>query len=182
MGVTRSFLYVRDFFKKESVPVASKGKGGNTVSAVWEVVAPIAEQLGLSIWDIRFQKEGVSWYLRIYIDKEGGVGITDCENFSRAVDAPLDEADPIEQSYYLEVSSPGVERQLTRDEHFQKYIGSPVIVRLIRPRDGEREFKGALSAYDGSMITVTREDGSGLCFEKREVSSVKLDDFYSDDE
>ena len=95
--------------------MAGKGKGGNTVAAVWEIAAPVAEQLGLSIWDIRFQKEGVSWYLRIYIDKEGGVGITDCENFSRAVDGPLDEADPIEQSYYLEVSSPGVERQLTRD-------------------------------------------------------------------
>lgn len=86
--------------------MAAKGKGGNTVAAVWEIAAPIAEQLGLSIWDIRFQKEGVSWYLRIYIDKEGGVGITDCENFSRAVDGPLDDADPIEQSYYLEVSSP----------------------------------------------------------------------------
>ena len=148
--------------------MAGKGKGGNTVAAVWEIAAPVAEQLGLSIWDIRFQKEGVSWYLRIYIDKEGGVGITDCANFSRAVDGPLDEADPIEQSYYLEVSSPGVERQLTRDEHFKKYIGSPVMVRLIRPRDG--------------MITGTREDGSGICFEKKEVSSVKLDDFYADDE
>ena len=119
---------------------------------------------------------------RIYIDKEGGVGITDCENFSRAVDGPLDEADPIEQSYYLEVSSPGVERQLTRDEHFKKYIGSPVMVRLIRPRDGERDFKGTLESYDNGMITVIREDGSGICFEKKEVSSVKLDDFYADDE
>ena len=147
--------------------MAGKGKGGNTVAAVWEIAAPVAEQLGLSIWDIRFQKEGVSWYLRIYIDKEGGVGITDCENFSR---------------YYLEVSSPGVERQLTRDEHFKKYIGSPVMVRLIRPRDGERDFKGTLESYDNGMITVTREDGSGICFEKKEVSSVKLDDFYASDD
>lgn len=162
--------------------MAGKGKGGNTVAAVWEIAAPVAEQLGLSIWDIRFQKEGVSWYLRIYIDKEGGVGITDCENFSRAVDGPLDEADPIERSYYLEVSSPGVERQLTRDEHFKKYIGSPVMVRLIRPRDGERDFKGTLESYDNGMITVTREDGSGICFEKKEVSSVKLDDFYASDD
>ena len=146
--------------------MAAKGKGGNTVAAVWEIAAPIAEQLGLSIWDIRFQKEGVSWYLRIYIDKEGGVGITDCENFSRAVDGPLDDADPIEQSYYLEVSSPGIERQLTRDEHFKKYIGSP----------GEREFKGTLESYDNGMITVKAPDGSGICFEKKEVSSVKLSD------
>lgn len=156
--------------------MTGKGKGGNTVAAVWEIAAPVAEQLGLSIWDIRFQKEGVSWYLRIYIDKEGGVGITDCENFSRAIDGPLDDADPIEQSYYLEVSSPGIERQLTRDEHFKKYIGSPVTVRLIRPRDGEREFKGTLESYDNGMITVTAPDGSGICFEKKEVSSVKLSD------
>lgn len=158
--------------------MAAKGKGGNTVAAVWEIAAPVAEELGLSIWDIRFQKEGVSWYLRIYIDKEGGVGIADCENFSRAIDGPLDDADPIEQSYYLEVSSPGVERQLTREEHFKKYIGSKVIVHLIRPRDGEREFRGVLDSYDGGMISVIRDDGSGICFEKKEVSWVKLDDFY----
>lgn len=156
--------------------MASKGKGGNTVAAVWEIVAPIAEELGLSIWDIRFQKEGVSWYLRIFIDKEGGVGITDCENFSRAVDAPLDEADPIEQSYYLEVSSPGVERQLTRDEHFKQYIGEKIILRLIRPKDGEREFRGILEDYDNGLITVSFEDG-GFSVDKKEVSFVKLDDF-----
>ncbi|MBQ2774849.1 MAG: ribosome maturation factor RimP [Clostridia bacterium] len=156
--------------------MASKGKGGNTVAAVWEIVAPIAEELGLSIWDIRFQKEGVSWYLRIFIDKEGGVGITDCENFSRAVDAPLDEADPIEQSYYLEVSSPGVERQLTRDEHFKQYIGEKIILRLIRPKDGEREFRGILEDYDSGLITVSLEDG-GFSVDKKEVSFVKLDDF-----
>ena len=162
--------------------MAAKGKGGNTVAAVWEIAAPVAEQLGLSIWDIRFQKEGVSWYLRIYIDKEGGVGIADCENFSRAIDGPLDDADPIEQSYYLEVSSPGVERQLTREEHFKKYIGSKVIVHLIRPRDGEREFRGVLDSYDGGVVSVIRDDGSGICFEKKEVSWVKLDDFYEADD
>lgn len=158
--------------------MAAKGKGGNTVSAVWDIVAPIAEDLGLSIWDIRFQKEGVSWYLRIYIDKEGGIGIEDCENFSHAVDAPLDEADPIDQSYYLEVSSPGIERQLTRDEHFEKCLGEKVIVRLIRPTDdGTREFKGVLSSYDNGLITVLRENESGICFTLKEASFVKLDDF-----
>ena len=96
-----------------------KGKGGNTVAAVWDIAAPIAEQLGLDIWDIRFVKEGADWFLRIFIDKDGGVTIEDCENMSRAMDAPLDEADPIPQSYCLEVSSPGVERELTRDSHFE---------------------------------------------------------------
>ena len=158
--------------------MAAKGKGGNTVSAVWDIVAPIAEDLGLSIWDIRFQKEGVSWYLRIYIDKEDGIVIEDCENFSHAVDAPLDEADPIDQSYYLEVSSPGIERQLTRDEHFEKCLGEKVIVRLIRPTDdGVREFKGVISSYDNGLITVERENESGICFTLKEASFVKLDDF-----
>lgn len=157
--------------------MAAKGKGGNTVAAVWQIAEPIAAELGLQLWDIRFVKEGVSWYLRIFIDKEGGVGIEDCENMSRAIDAPLDEADPIEQSYCLEVSSPGVERELTRDFHFTANLGQRVMVRLIRPKDGKRDFKGVLESYDEKLITVRLEDGSGLCFEKKEAGYIKLDDF-----
>ena len=158
-------------------------KGKKVTETVEEIVRPIAEKMGLILWDVTFEKEGPDWILRVYIDKDNeGVYIDECVDLSRAVDPLLDEADPIEQSYYLEVSSPGVERQLTRDEHFKKYIGSPVTVRLIRPRDGERDFKGTLESYDNGMITVTREDGSGICFEKKEVSSVKLDDFYASDD
>lgn len=152
-------------------------KGGNTVAAVRAIVEPYAKQLGLDIWDIRFVKEGASWYLRIFIDKDGGVSIDDCVNLSHAINKPLDEADPIEQAYCLEVSSPGVERELTRDEHFEKYIGEKIMVKTIRPVDGKRDFKGILEAYDGGNIAFRAEDGSGLVFNKKEVSFVKLDDF-----
>lgn len=157
--------------------MAGKNRGGNTVSAVWQLAEPIARELGLELWDVCFVKEGVSWFLRVFIDKDGGVGIEDCEKMSRALDAPLDEADPIEQSYCLEVSSPGIERELTREEHFKKYLGAGVLVRFIRPRDGKRDFSGVLEAFDGKSITLRLEDGSGLCFEKKEASYVKLDDF-----
>lgn len=152
-------------------------KGGNTVAAVRKIVEPIAEQLGLEIWDIRFLKEGTTWYLRIFIDKDSGVSIDDCVEMTRAINKPLDEADPIEQAYCLEVSSPGIERELTRDEHFLKCIGQKIMVRTIRPIDGKRDFKGVLESYDNGTIGFRADDGSGLAFTKKEVSFVKLDDF-----
>lgn len=152
-------------------------KGGNTVAAVRKIVEPIAEQLGLEIWDIRFLKEGTTWYLRIFIDKDGGVSIDDCVEMTRAINKPLDEADPIEQAYCLEVSSPGIERELTRDEHFLKCIGQKIMVRTIRPIDGKRDFKGVLESYDNGTIGFRADDGSGLAFTKKEVSFIKLDDF-----
>ena len=103
---------------------------GNTVSRVTEIITPYAHQLGLEIWDVRFAKEGTDWYLRIFIDKDGGISIDDCVDLTHAITKPLDEADPISQSYTLEVSSPGVERELTADAHFEKYIGSNVMVSL----------------------------------------------------
>lgn len=152
-------------------------KDSNTVSAVRTIAEPIAEKLGLQIWDIRFLKEGTGWFLRIFIDKDGGVGIDDCVEMNRALNDPLDEADLIEQAYCLEVSSPGVERELVRDEHFQKYIGEKVKLKTIRPVDGKREFSGILESFDGGMITVRFEDESGLSVAKKEAAWVKLDDF-----
>ena len=110
--------------------MASKGKGGMTVAAVQGLAESIAAELGLRIWDVTFTKEGASYYLRIFIDKDGGVGIDDCEAFSRAIDAPLDELDPIEQGYCLEVCSPGVERSLTKPAHFTACLGQRVQVRM----------------------------------------------------
>lgn len=152
-------------------------KGGNTVKAVWEIAEPLAAELGLSIWDVRFLKEGSQWYLRVFIDKEGGVGIDDCVNLSHAIDGPLDEANPIEQAYILEVSSPGVERELVRDEHFEKYIGEKIKVKMIRPIEGKREFSGILESYEDGNITIRLEYESGFTFTKKEASFVKLDDF-----
>ena len=152
-------------------------KGGNTVKTVWEIVEPLATELGLRIWDIRFLKEGASWYLRIFIDKDGGVSIDDCVNLSHAIDKPLDEADPIEQAYYLEVSSPDVERDLVREEHFTTNIGEKIKVKMIRPVDGKREFSGILSDYTDGNITIICENDASFTFTKKEASWVKLDDF-----
>lgn len=153
----------------------------NTVLKVEEIVKPIALELGLELWDVRFAKEGSEWYLRIFIDKEGGVSIDDCVNLTRAVSKPLDEADPISQSYLLEISSPGVERELIRDAHFEKYIGAPVMLRAIRPVNGVRDFNGIMSGYENKVITITLKDGVQLSFDKKDTSYVKLDDFDMDD-
>lgn len=153
----------------------------NTAQRVEEIIKPFADELGLEIWDVRFAKEGTDWYLRIFIDKEGGISIDDCVDLTHAVTKPLDEADPISQSYILEVSSPGVERELTRDEHFKKYVGSAVMLRAIRPVDGVRDFNGIMTAYEDKKITVKLEDEAEITFDKKDISYVKLDDFNIDD-
>ena len=155
----------------------AKGKGGNVVNAVWELAEPIAKELGLEIWDVRFLKEGADWILRIFIDKEEGIDIEDCVNMTHAIDKPLDELDPIDQSYSLEVSSPGVERDLTRPEHFEKYKGANIKVKLIRPVEGQREFNGVLEDSDGKLFVLRLENGSAMEIDKKETSYIKLDDF-----
>lgn len=154
---------------------------GNTVSRVYEIVAPYAQELGLDIWDIRFVKEGTDWYLRIFIDKDGGVSIDDCVDLTHAITKPLDDADPISQSYLLEVSSPGVERELVTDAHFDKYVDSNVMLRLIRPIEKVRDFSGRLKAYDNGVITLELPDGEELTVNRKETSYVKLDDFDIND-
>lgn len=117
--------------------MANRHTGPGGAAAVCRTLAePLARQLGLRIWDVRFVKEGADWYLRVFIDRDGGVSIDDCVDLTRLLSPALDEADPIDQSYCLEVSSPGVERELTRPEHFEAYRGRAVTVRLIRPRTG----------------------------------------------
>lgn len=153
-------------------------KKPNTVERVYEIAKPLAQQLGLEIWDIRYLKEGSDWYLRVFIDKEGGVGIDDCVDMSHALDKPLDEEDFIPHSYTLEVSSPGVERELTRDEHFKKCMGQQVNIKLIRPDgEGRREFSGVLENYDGGEITLALDDDKKLCVNKKETAFIRLNDF-----
>lgn len=149
----------------------------NTVSAVWDIAQPIAESLGLILWDVRFQKEGTNWYLRIFIDKEGGVGIEDCVAMSHAIEEPLDEADPIEQSYNLQVSSPGLERDLVRDEHFRRFLGEKIMLKLPRAVEGQKEFHGVLEQYDDGTLTLVYGDNKTLTVNKKETSWVRLDDF-----
>ena len=150
----------------------------NTVSAVWDLAEPIAVELGLILWDVVFEKEGANYYLRIFIDKEDGIGIEDCVNMSHALDKPLDEADLIDRQYNLQVSSPGIERKLTRDFHFECAIDEKVIVRLIRPYEGQREFKGVLIDYsEAGAVTIEFPDETTMTAEKKEIAWVKLDDF-----
>ena len=149
---------------------------GSTVDAVRALVQPYADQLGLTLWDVTFTKEGASWYLRIYIDKEGGVNIDDCAALSRAVDEPLDEADPIDKAYFLEVCSPGIERELRREEHFMAYLGQRIKVKLIRREDGPREFSGTLADYRDGMLTVETEQGART-FSKKDAAHINADDF-----
>ncbi len=146
----------------------------NTQDTVRQLAEPIAQELGLRLWDVRFVKEGSEHYLRITIDKDDGILIEDCEKMSRAIDPVLDEVDPISVPYFLEVSSPGLGRLLTRNEHFEQMIGQQIRVLTIRPVDGEREFVGELTAYDGS-VTI-EADGVCRCFKKADIASVKLND------
>lgn len=152
-------------------------KGGNTADTVTQIVKPIIEQLGLSLWDVRFVKEGAQYYLRIFIDSENGITIEDCEKVSRAVDLPLDEADPISQSYCLEVCSPGIERELKKEEHFQAFLGSPVMVKMIRPVEGlGKEFSGILEDSDKLSVKINVDDNV-VAINKKDTVWIKLDDF-----
>ncbi len=142
---------------------------------MWELARPIAEQLGLDIWDVRYLKEGASYFLRIFIDKPGGVDLNDCENFSRAIDEPLDEHDFIKDAYFLEVSSPGLERELTRPEHFTAFLGESVKVSLYKAYDGNKTIIGVLSEYSDSTVTLDI-DGQTVSFAKSDISKVNVND------
>lgn len=154
-------------------------KGGNTVQKVWEIAEPIVTDLGLRLWDVRYVKEGAEWYLRVFIDKDGGVDINDCEAVSRALDEPLDAQDPIAQAYTLEVSSPGLERPLLRDEHFAQFIGADIMVKMIRPVEGmPKEFKGVLEAYNDGEVTIKDHSGENqVTVNIKDTAWIKLDDF-----
>jgi ribosome maturation factor RimP len=152
------------------------GKGSVSVQKAAALGEPIAKELGLSLWDVRFEKEGASWFLRYIIDKDSPVTFDDCEAFSRKVDKLLDEEDFIEQSYYLDVSSPGIERELKRDDHFSWSIGKEVKVNLIRPdENGNKLFVGVLNKYENKTVYIL-SDGKELVFQLSDISSVKLND------
>lgn len=155
--------------------LSGKKRSGGTVQIVTALAEPVARQLGLSLWDVRFVKEGAGWFLRILIDKPGGVGIDDCEKMSRALNPLLDQADPIEQSYCLEVCSPGIGRELTRPEHFQRFTGARVRVKLIRPgQDGRRELTGTLLSCEDSVIRLRAGEEELIAIPKKDTSSVRL--------
>ena len=137
---------------------------------VYALVKETVESCGVNLWDVRFVKEGASHYLRIFIDKPDGITISDCTDVSHAVDPIIDEADPIDGSYYLEVCSPGTERELTREHHFEYGIGKTVTVKLFKALDGKKEFTGVLKTYNGDL-TLDTEKGE-MTFAKGSYSKV----------
>ncbi len=140
---------------------------------VSDLAAPLVEGAGCSLWDVEYVREAGQWFLRVYIDKEGGVSINDCEAVSRPLSDALDEADPIEGSYVLEVSSAGADRPLKKPEHFAQFMDSEVEVRLYRAVDGRKDHVGVLKGYADGDVTI--EDGNGTwTFPKKDVAQVRL--------
>ena len=137
------------------------------------LVRPVVEEEGCRLWDVEYVREAGTWFLRVYIDKDGGVGIDDCERISRRLDPILDEEDPIPDSYVFEVGSAGAERELKRPSDFVQFLGHEVELRLYRPLDGKKSFVGTLTGYaDGNVtITVGEEEQT---FEKQQIAKVNL--------
>lgn len=140
---------------------------------VTELARPIVEEEGCRLWDVEYVREAGSWYLRIYIDKTGGVDIEDCERISRRLDPVLDEADPIPDSYVFEVGSAGIERELKRPGDFESFLGSEVEVRLYQPVNGQKAYVGTLVGYDNGTTTI-EIGGKTLSFNKTQTAQVRL--------
>ena len=140
---------------------------------VTKIAQPVVEAHGCELWDVEYVREGDQRFLRLYLDKEGGVDITDCEAISRAVDPLLDEADPIAESYHFEVCSAGLERALKRPSDFERFMGSNVTVKLYRPRNGLKEIPCVLTGYEDGKITVEAGKET-ITFEKSQVALVRL--------
>lgn len=143
------------------------------MAKVTDVVAalaqPIVEQNGCRLWDVEYVKEAGEWFLRVYIDREGGVDISHCEAVSRPLSDLLDEADPIQNSYTFEVSSAGLDRVLRKAEHYESCMGQKVDVKLYRPMNGRKEYTGTLNGFVDGNVTVDDK-----VFEKKDVAQVRL--------
>jgi ribosome maturation factor RimP len=140
---------------------------------VTEIVLPIAQKHSYELVDVEFIKEGANWYLRVYIDKPGGIHIDDCQIVSHELSEKIDKIDPIEQSYFLEVSSPGLERPLKKDRDFEKYSGELVEMKLFQPVDGRKVFEGELQGLKDNIISIKQDNGELIGFEKDKVSKVR---------
>ncbi len=143
------------------------------VDIVAELAQPVVEKHGCELWDVEFVKEAGQWFLRVYIDRDGGVDIEHCEAISRELDKVLDDADPIETSYVFEVSSAGADRPLKREKDFMRYMGSKVDVRLYMAKDGRKEYSGTLTGYNAGDVTI-EIGGKSVEFKKNEIALVRL--------
>ena len=158
------------------MPLSFSLKEGKKLKVTDQVTAfaqPVVESFGCKLWDVEYVREGSERYLRVFIDKDGGVDIEDCEKIHRALDPILDEKDPIAESYHFEVSSAGLERALKRPGDFEQFMGSPVLVKLYRPRNGLKEIPGILRGYEDGKVTVEAGKET-ITFEKSQVALVRL--------
>ena len=155
-------------------------KFGNTEKLVYDLVKPIADEQGSDIWDVRFEKEGASWYLRVFIDREEGVSIDDCEAVSRPLSDLLDEKDPISQGYFLEVGSAGLDRELIRQSHFEASIDKPVRAKLYKAINGAKEAVGFLKSFDSEKLILALPMGEGddsdITIPLADISGVRIID------
>ena len=145
---------------------------GSVAQRVWEIAEPLADEIGIWIWDVEFVKEGARKVLRITVDSEEGIGIEDCEKLHRAIDPLLDEADLIEEQYYLEVSSPGIERELKTDMHIEACEGWDVEIKLYAPKDGSKLFRGELLPLTESGDVAIRIGDAVTVFERSTVAKI----------
>ncbi|MBQ4347788.1 MAG: ribosome maturation factor RimP [Firmicutes bacterium] len=143
-------------------------------ATVRTLITPVTDERGYELVDLEFVKEGPQRYLRVYIDKPGGVAIDDCEFVSRALERMLDEKDFIEEAYILEISSPGLDRPLKKESDFVRYAGEQVDIKLYSPKEGKKEFSGMLIGLQNDIISIRDEAGKVLEFEKKAVASVRL--------
>ena len=150
------------------------GKKDNYESRAEKFLLPLMEEHSFELVDVEYVKEAGTWYLRAYIDKEGGIAVDDCEVISRALSDWLDREDFIDDSYILEVSSPGLGRPLKKEKDFIRSMGKDVEVKLYRQLNKQKEFTGALSAYDENTVTLTMEDNSEMVFEKADIALIRL--------
>ncbi len=147
----------------------------NAAERVYSLIKETVEAQGVRLWDVRFLKEGASWYLRVFIDKDEGIGIDDCTNVSHAIDPIIDDADPIDKAYYLEVCSCGIERELTRVQHFEEMQGKKIKIKLYKALDGVKEFTGILKSAGQEIQLETAE--KTLEFTLKDISKANLCDF-----
>ena len=150
----------------------------NAAERVYSLIEETVKNEGVTLWDVRFLKEGANWYLRVFIDKPEGISIDDCTAVSHAIDPIIDEADPIDKSYFLEVCSPGIERELTRPWHYEAVLGEKIKLKLYKAIDGKKEFTGSLKT-SGDTLIIETETGE-MTFPKETVSKAYLCDFDID--
>ena len=144
----------------------------NIAGTVKELVSPVAEEMGIILWDVEYVKEGAKKILRITIDSDEGIDINTCETFHRTIDPMLDEADPIDESYYLEVTSPGIEREIKTDEHIEMCTGEKVEVKLYAPRNNSKNFVGILQGFDEDGKIIIGVGDEIVAFEKNEIAKM----------